>query len=59
MPLEINEIGINMRVTDTGGETTSRQQQIEPGDCSDTNREEIVDDCVRRVLEILKNLGGR
>ncbi len=59
MPLEINEIGINMRVSDTNMEPDEPQPKIEQDDCDDANREQIVDDCVRRTLQILKNLGGR
>jgi hypothetical protein len=55
MALEVNEIGIQMRVS--GGEE-------EDGGCKDAapatsagslDREEIVGDCVRRVLQALRN----
>ena len=59
MPLEVNEIGINMTVSDTNKERETPREKIDPDGCDDVNREEIVDDCVRRVLQILKNLGGR
>jgi hypothetical protein len=66
MPLEVNEIGINMRVsdnlglTDTERKTNGRRPKKAPeNDCHDVKREEIVDDCVRRVLQILKTVGGR
>lgn len=59
MPLEISEIGINMRVSDTPKEAGKRRPKAEEGECRDVDREEIVDDCVRRVLQILKGLGER
>ncbi len=66
MPLEVNEIGIIMRVsdnlgtTDTEPKTAGRSPKKDPeDDCHDVKREEIVDDCVRRVLQILKTVGGR
>jgi hypothetical protein len=59
MGVEINEIGINLQVSDTNKEPVVPQQKIEQDDCDDVNREQIVDDCVRRTLQILKNLGGR
>jgi hypothetical protein len=59
MPLEINEIGIRMRVGENNREPDERQPKIPQGDCQDINREELVDDCVRRVLQILKTLEGR
>ena len=59
MPLEINEIGIRMRVSDTTKEPEERKPKIREDECRDVNREELVDDCVRRVLQILKTLGGR
>jgi len=67
MPLEINEIGIRMHVSDgaekeqADGDSNllslnqNNKENFDP--CSEDNnatREEIVDDCVRRVLKILK-----
>jgi hypothetical protein len=59
MALEINEIDISMRVRDANREPDVRQPAIPQGDCQDVQREEIVDDCVSRVLQILTTLGGR
>lgn len=59
MPLEISEIGISMRVSDSDKETDKRHPKTREDAGRDINREEIVDDCVRRVLQILKTLGGR
>jgi hypothetical protein len=59
MPLEINEIGISMRVRDAMRGPEERKPVIPQGDCQNINREEIVDDCVRRILQILKSLEGR
>ena len=57
MALEVSEIGIRMRVDDSvreggGGNERSRSEQ---GSCTESlDRNEIVDDCVRRVLQILQ-----
>jgi len=54
MPLEINEIDIAMRVTGDGG------RQGGDGDGADTRaeegaREELIEECVRRVLQAMKD----
>jgi Family of unknown function (DUF5908) len=65
MPLEVNEIGISMRVRDSASipnAETGRRQTLPKNKqegCADISREEVVDDCVRRVLQILKSQGGR
>jgi hypothetical protein len=59
MPLEIKEIDISMRVRDASREPEARPAKFRQDDCHDVNREELVDDCVLRVLQILKTLGGR
>jgi len=59
MPLEINEIGIRMRVGEDDRPPDERPQRVPQGDCHDVDREELVEDCVRRVLQILKSLEGR
>lgn len=59
MTVTISEIGISMKVSDTQKETGKYEPKTEAGECRDINREELVDDCVRRVLQILKSLGGR
>jgi Family of unknown function (DUF5908) len=59
MSLEINEIGIRIRVNE-GSENGTVQRQAIPGQsCGDIDRDEIVEDCVRRVLQILKSLEDR
>lgn len=60
MPLEINEIGISMKVRD--GEEDQRRSEKSSGnsvECCDDDRESIVDDCVMRVLQILRTLEER
>jgi len=55
MPLEINEIGIKMRVRE--GERTEDLPpgvEMSSGECGDSARDAVVDACVRRVLEILR-----
>ncbi len=64
MPLEINEIGIRMRVRDSDPEAEREpvRRGAAGGDadpCADLDREAIVEDCVRRVLKILENLPER
>lgn len=60
MTLEIQEIGIRMRVAEDAGQTP-RTGGSSPagGSCGDdagerARRDSLVEDCVRRVLEILK-----
>jgi hypothetical protein len=50
MPLEIREIGISMRVGDEDPPLESLARDDEPR----PTHEEIVDECVRRVLAMLK-----
>lgn len=57
MPLEINEIGIAMRVS-SGGEPPADRDEG-PDTCGDVTlseeqREALIDECVRRVLEALR-----
>jgi hypothetical protein len=60
MPLEVNEIGISMQVRDGNcSEPESCQAEPNQDEPRDSNREEIVEECVRRVLQVLKTLGGR
>jgi Family of unknown function (DUF5908) len=66
MPLEINEIGIRMRVEDgdedyDGSDGRRRKQTEEDDDCGcgSLDRGGIVDDCVRRVLQVLKSTRER
>jgi hypothetical protein len=60
MALEINEIGIHFRVPDAerpGASSTrgggQRSRTVTGGSCSEPDRAQIVDDCVRRVLQLL------
>ena len=50
MPLEIREIGISMRVGENAHPADAQPQEGEPK----VDRDEIVDECVRRVLQMLK-----
>jgi hypothetical protein len=61
MPLEIGEIGINVRVGDAEKEKEKAKKEKEKakagkgrGTCCDFDRQELVDDCVRLVLQALK-----
>lgn len=56
MPLEINEIAINMQVADAAGEQRPRPSEPETAEpaADKLDREELVRDCVRRVLRVLK-----
>jgi hypothetical protein len=51
MPLEVNEIGIVMRVIDAPEHPV---QFKDGGEQSEERREELIAECVRRVLEALK-----
>jgi len=53
MALEINEVGIRLRVSDGGDGEEEERPSAEPGGGCELAREEIVADCVRRVLKIL------
>jgi hypothetical protein len=54
MPLEINEIGIHIRVPD-GSEPPPAAGGAPSGgdDCGDVDHARVVEDCVRRVLQVL------
>ncbi len=51
MPLEIREIGISLRVGDQSSAIEAPPREQPPR----TAAEDIVDECVRRVLQMLKN----
>jgi len=57
VPLEINEIGIAMRVS-SGGEPPAERDESSAtcGDValSEEQREALIDECVRRVLDALR-----
>lgn len=59
MTLEISEIAIRMRVADADRGREERGEVKEGGSCRDQEREELVDDCVRRVLDVLRSLDRR
>lgn len=60
MSLEIGEIGINVRVGDAEKEKKEKEKKEKEkakkgrGTCCDFDRQELVDDCVRLVLQALK-----
>jgi len=51
MPLEINEIGITMRVS---GDREAAGGHRDTSEESEEEREELIEECVRRVLQALK-----
>lgn len=62
MALEVNEIGIRMRVSEDGSDEPDGDRgdsRSEQADCCGLDRGEIVDDCVRRVLQVLKGMRER
>jgi hypothetical protein len=60
MTLEISEIAIRMRVADAARGREERGDKVTSGGgCRDLEREELVDDCVRRVLDVLRGLERR
>jgi len=73
MPLEINEIAIQMQVADDVDDDDddddvwrrgkkkgkAKKTTKERGACCDFDREELVEDCARRVLQTLNRLRER
>ena len=53
MPLEINEIAIAMRVS-AGGDDAGEERGAAPGGRLEEDREELIQECVRRVLQALR-----
>jgi uncharacterized protein DUF5908 len=53
MALEVSEIGIQMRVCGAG-EAGGTQDPAPATGAEGLDREAIVDDCVRRVLQVLR-----
>ena len=53
MPLEINEIAIAMRVS-AGGDDEGQGRGAPTGERAEEDREELIQECVRRVLQALK-----
>ena len=54
MAIEISEIGIRMQVLEQ-----AEQQETQQTGSSAIDREKLVEDCVRRVLQALKTIGER
>ena len=64
MPLEIDEISIQMRVGDRGEvDDPTEEKTGKPGraddNCDDPDREQMVNDVVRRVLRALREREAR
>jgi hypothetical protein len=59
MPLEINEIGIHMRVSESARVADDRQPQSVGSDGREINQEELLEECVRRVLQALRSMKER
>jgi hypothetical protein len=56
MPLEINELDIAMRVTEDDAWPHNHGQGTS-GPAAEMDREELIQECVRRVLQVLKAQG--
>jgi hypothetical protein len=59
MTLEISEIALRMRVSDSERGREEKGEVDPGGSCRDLEREELVEDCVRRVLDVLRSLDRR
>lgn len=59
MPLEINEIGIRLEVRDRDDYAAKSRPDPGPDGCGGVHRDEIVEECVRRVLRRLEQAGER
>lgn len=59
MPIEIQEITIQMRVGEREQESKTPAAATEKSSCSDHDRAAITEDVVRRVLDILKTIKER
>jgi hypothetical protein len=60
MPLEINELGIFMKVMDREDEKEEKKDAEEDCEgCGGFSKDQVVEDCVARVLEILENKNKR
>jgi hypothetical protein len=53
MPLEINEIGIRLQVSDPRGDAETGRPPEDAAGPSRLDRDEIVAECMRRVLRLL------
>ncbi|HMZ81194.1 MAG TPA: DUF5908 family protein [Acidobacteriota bacterium] len=59
MSLEISEITIRIGVREDNSGDESRQPKTEIREAELFDREELVEDCVRRVLYLLRTQGDR
>ncbi|HEY0406171.1 MAG TPA: DUF5908 family protein [Pyrinomonadaceae bacterium] len=59
MALEINEIAIQMQVADSDVEPSQSEATAEGGSDEKIDYEKIVDECVRRVLQAIKQMKER
>ena len=64
MSLQVSEIGISMRVglggeESCGQDSSAARSGSRPGAVGEAERDEIVNECVRRVLEVLHSRGER
>jgi hypothetical protein len=59
MALEINEIAIQMRVGDSPFEADEGQPEDDGGSDGAIDYERVVAECVRRVLQAMKNMKER
>jgi hypothetical protein len=54
MPLEVHEIGITMRVGDVTADVRHPGQSAEQDRLERDRREDLIEECVRRVLDVLR-----
>jgi hypothetical protein len=59
MAIEVNEIGIRMRVVGDGEPSAGATDRDGGGSSEADRRNEIVEACVRRVLQILRAVEAR
>lgn len=59
MPMEISEISIRIGVREEETGDEPRQPKLEFRESEPLDREEIVEECVRRVLYLLRTQGDR
>jgi hypothetical protein len=59
MPLEVNELGIFMKVVEKEDDKRQEGKGTDCEGCADFSRDEVVEDCVARILEILERKNSR
>ena len=59
MPLEVNELGIFMQVTEKENEKKKKEGKEDDCGCGDFSKDEVVEDCVARILAILERKNQR